>query len=195
MRHTKARHDARIHGLDNLVVAEVGERVEIDFRIQNTGFLDWEPDLGYRFRNVQGWPVLGPAYHQLPERVPAGGVVRSSWSIAVPFDPGIYEAEWQLVQRAAPIGSRFRFGVVVLPSSSAETGLRAAIEAQIARNRGRPGLGSEWPDLRQKLEQEIWHEIKSELREALSDKDGRARASVEAAIRTRWLPLLDYLAW
>ena len=195
MRNTNPRHDVRIDGLNNLVVAEAGERVEIDFRIQNTGFLDWEPDLGYRFRNVQGWPVLGPAYHRLSELVPAGGSLSLSWSIAVPFDPGIYEAEWQFVQRVEPIGSRFWFGVVVLPSGSAETGVRDSIKTQLAKIRNGPGFEREWPDLRQELEHEIWREVKSELRAALSDEEGRARASIEATIRARWLPLLGYLAW
>jgi hypothetical protein len=195
MRHTNPRHDAQIEGLNSLVVAEVGQLVEIGFRIQNTGFLDWDPEMGYRFKNVQGWPVLGPAYHQLPERVLAGGGVRSSWSFKAPFAPGIYEAEWQFVQRSSPIGSRFWFGVVVLPEGSTETGLRAWAETQIARVRGRPGFRSDWPALRRKLEREIWHEVKSELRDALSDEQGRLRGSVEATVRARWLPLLGYLAW
>lgn len=189
------RHDARLEGLSDLVVIESGERAEIRFEIENTGFLDWEPDLGYRLKNVQGWPVLGPAFQRLPEPVPAGSSLLSAWTIVAPHYPGIYEAEWQLVRRSEPIGSRFWFGVVVVPPGSTESGLKERIKDRLDELQTRSGLKQEWPDLRRELEQEIWREVKSELRAALTDKAGRLRASAEAAIRAQWLPLLRYLAW
>ena len=51
------------------------------------------------------------------------------------------------------------------------------------------------PTLRREIEREIWRAVKMDLRSALSDKDGRLRASAEATVRTRWLPLLRHLAW
>jgi hypothetical protein len=189
------RHDARLSSADNLVVAEPGERVEISFEIQNKGFLDWEPDLGYRFKNVQGWPVLGPAYQRLPEPVPADGSWLGALTIVAPRRPGVYEAEWQLVRRAEPIGSRLWFSVVVVPPGSDETGLKGQIEMQLAARRARSGFEQAWPRLRQELEREIWREVESELRAALYDKKSRLGRSIEAAVQAWWMPLPRPLAW
>lgn len=189
------RHDARFEGLSDLLVMEPGDKVEIRFEVENTGFLEWEPDLGYRFKNVRGWPVLGPAFQRLPQRVPAGSALDSSWTIVAPHTPGVYEAKWQLVRRAEPIGSQLWFAVIVVPSGSDETGLTERIETQLARARARQGFEQAWPDLRQEIEQEIWRAVKADLRSALSDEDGRLRASEEATVRAQWLPLLRFLAW
>jgi hypothetical protein len=189
------RHDAEIEPDTNFTVVEPGERAELGFEILNTGFLDWDPDLGYRFRNVQGWPVLGPAYYRLPQTIPSDGSLLLAWDTATPVHPGIYEAEWQLVRRTEPIGPRFRFGVVVVPRGSGATGFKAHIETRLNALRSRAGFERDWPQIRSELEREIWNEVKSELRAALSAENGRASASAEAVIRAQWLPLLRHLAW
>jgi uncharacterized protein YigE (DUF2233 family) len=189
------RHAARFDIPSDVIVTEPGAQVEIAFQAENTGYLDWEPDLGYRFRNVQGWPVLGPAFHRLLQPVAAGGVLDSAWTIIAPRTPGIYEAEWQLVRRAEPIGSRLWFSLVVLPGGSGETGWAERLETRLAQERSSPRFEQKWPELRQELEREIWRAVEAELRGALGDQSGRLRASGEAAIRAQWLRLLRFLAW
>jgi uncharacterized protein YigE (DUF2233 family) len=196
------RHDARVAGPSHFPVVEPGERVEINFEIQNTGFLDWEPDLGYRFKNVQGWPVLGPAYWHLPEPVPAGGSLATSLTVVAPYRPGVYEAEWQLARRAEPIGPRLWFGLVVVPPrglgrkqpGDGEAGLKEQIEAQLTARRARLGFEQEWPALRREIERAIWREVETELRSAWCDENGRAEISIGAMRWAWWAPLLRALA-
>jgi hypothetical protein len=188
------RHDAEFREASSIPVVEPGERVTIGFEIENTGFLNWEPDLGYRFKSVQGWPVLGPAFQRLEEPVPAGSSLASSWTIVAPQRPGVYEAEWQLVRRATPIGPRMWFSVVVVPPGSAEAGSSVQIETILANGRARPGFEQEWPTLRRELEREIWREVESRLRAALSGEDGRI-TTTEAALKAGWLQLPRPLAW
>jgi hypothetical protein len=189
------RHAARLDIADDVWVAEPGERLEIGFEIQNTGFLDWDPDLGYRLKNVQGWPVLGPAYQRLPETVPADDSWRGSLTIVAPRRPGVYEAEWQLVRRAEPIGARLWFGIVVVPPGSSETGLKGQIQTQLTGQRARPEFEQEWPRLRQEIERQVWRGVESRLRTALEDENSQIKASIETAIRAWWAPLLRPLAW
>jgi len=188
------RHDVRFSGPSNIPVVEPGEQVEILFEIQNSGFLDWEPDLGYRFRSVQGWPVLGPAFHRLQQPVPAGSTLASSWAIVAPQRPGVYEAEWQLMRRATPIGPRMWFSVVVVPPSSPDSGMKAQIETRIAERRARSGFEQEWLTLRRELEREIWHEVEAQLRAALSAEGGGITVT-EAAIQAQWMQLPRPLPW
>lgn len=187
-------HDVRYIGLADVPVVELGEHVEIGVEIQNTGFLDWEPDLGYRFQNVQGWPVLGPAYQSLPHRVPAGSTLISSWTIFAPHRPGVYEAQWRLVQRTEPIGPRMKVGVVVLPPGAAETGLKERIEARLTAWRDRSDSDQEWSALSRELEREIWSATEEELRALLSDH-GHFAGAVDDAMLTWWMPRPRPLAW
>jgi hypothetical protein len=189
------RHDARFRTPSQIAIVEPGEPVELEFQVENTGYVDWEPDLGYRFKNVQGWPVLGSPYQRLPRPVSAGGSLISSWTIVAPRHPGVYEVEWQLMHRTEPIGSRLWLGMVVLPVLSDESGFKEKIESRLAKLRYGPGFDQEWRILRQELEQEIRRAVKRELRAALSDETGRVRAPVEAEIRARWMPLIGRLAW
>jgi uncharacterized protein YigE (DUF2233 family) len=163
------RHDAYFTELADISVAEPGQRVRIDFETHNSGYLDWAPELGYRFKNVQGWPMLGPAYQRLPEPVPSGGVLSSSMTIVTPQRPGVYEMEWQLVRRAEPIGSRLSFSLVVVPSGSTENGFKEETELWLAEQRGRSVFEDNWLALRRELEEEIWHEVEAQLRTALDD--------------------------
>jgi hypothetical protein len=187
-------HDAQFSGASSILIVQPGEQIEIGFEIQNTGFLDWEPDLGYRFKSVQGWPVLGPAFQRLEKPVPAGSALSSSWTIVAPQRPGVYEAEWQLVRRATPIGPRLWFSVVVVPPGSAEAGLSAQIETQLATGRAHPGFEQEWPTLRRELEREIWREVETRLRAALSGEDDWI-TTTEAALEAQWMQLPRPLAW
>jgi uncharacterized protein YigE (DUF2233 family) len=189
------RHAARLDIFDDVLAAEPGERVEISFEIQNTGFLDWEPDLGYRLKNVQGWPVVGPAYQRLPATIPADDSWRGSLTIVAPRRPGVYEAEWQLVRRAEPIGARLWFSIVVVPPGSGETGLKERIQTRLTTRRARPGFEQEWPRLRQEIEREIWRAVESELRAALQDENSRFKAPIDTAVRAWWAPLPRPLAW
>jgi hypothetical protein len=188
------RHDAHFSSLPAFPVVEPGERVEIDFEIENTGFLAWEPDLGYRFKNVQGWPMLGPAYQRLPKQVPAGGRLLSSLTVKAPHRPGVYATEWQLVRRAEPVGTRLWFALAVVPSGSAETGLKEQLETQFAEWRSRPGFEQEWSTLRRELERMIWRQVEAELRATIYDQEGRIR-EVEIAIRAWWMPPPRPLPW
>jgi uncharacterized protein YigE (DUF2233 family) len=188
------RHDARFRSPVNFPVVEPGERVAIDFEIHNTGFLDWEPDLGYRFKNVQGWPVLGPAYQRLPKPIPAGRVLLSSLTINAPQRPGVYKAEWQLVRRAELIGPRQWFGVVVVPADGNGTALRAQIESRLAAWRSGPGFEREWPAVRQELERMIWREVENELRAALYGEESHG-TQMGATMGLWWMPLPRPLPW
>lgn len=192
---TVPRHDARFHNISGFPVVEPGEHVEVVFEIENTGFLDWEPDLGYRLRNVQGWPILGPAFQRLSRLVQSGDTLESTLTIVAPYHPGVYEAEWQLVHRSEPIGSRMHLGIVVVPTDSAATGFTRHIESQLDSARSHTRFEQTWPALRRKLEREIWSQVAAELRAALVDEDGRPRAAVEAIIRQQWMPPLRHLAW
>ena len=189
------RHDARFTGSSACLVVQPGERVEVNTQIQNTGFLDWQPDLGYRFKNVQGWPAVGPAYQRLPEPVLAGGLLTASLNIVAPQSPGLYETEWQLVHQAEPIGSRLWMAVAVVPAGSAETGLTEQIESRLAACSNRPGSENEWPALRQEIEREILEAVESELSTALSAEDDRPITLFEAIMRTWWMPLIQRLPW
>lgn len=193
--HPVPRHDARFTSPVDFPVVEPGERIAIDFEIENTGFLDWEPDLGYRFKNVQGWPVLGPAYQRLLQPVPAGSALSSSLTIIAPYRPGVYEAEWQLVRRADPIGPRLWFGVVVVPPDSADNGVKEQIETQLAGQRARSQFEREWPTLRPKLEQAIWREVENQLRAALDDTHGQINIGFSTRNAAWWMPLLRPLPW
>lgn len=188
------RHDARFVGLSSFPVVEPGERVEIDFVIQNTGFLDWEPDLGYRFKNVQGWPVLGPAYQRLPGSVPAGNSLVSSLTVVAPRRPGAYEAEWQLTRRAESIGPRLWFALVVVPPGGGGASLKEQIKGQLTGRQARPGFEREWPSLRREFERAIWREVETQLRATLCGQNGEVEVPVGAMTWAWWVLLLRPLA-
>ena len=189
------RHGARFRNLSGVPVVEPGERVEIAYRIENQGYLDWEPDLGYRLKNVQGWPVLGPAYERLASVVQGGDALESTLEFVAPYLPGVYEAEWQFVRRSEPIGSRMHFGIVVVPPGSGATGFTRHIKSRLDSALSRTEFEQAWPALRQTLDREIWSEVAAELRTILVDADGRPKAAVEAHIRQHWMPPLRHLAW
>jgi hypothetical protein len=189
------RHDARFIGSSACLVVQPGERVEVSTQIQNTGFLDWQPDLGYRFKNVQGWPAVGPAYQRLAESVSAGGMLTASLNIVAPQSPGIYETEWQLVHQAEPIGSRLWMAVAVVPAGSAETGLIEQIESRLAECSNHPGSENEWPALRQEIERELLHAVESEPGAVSSIEDDKPITLFEAIMRTWWMPLIQRLPW
>lgn len=188
-------HDAHLDSPAQFPVVEPGEQVEIDFKIENTGFLDWEPGIGYRFKSVQGWPVLGAAFQRLPRPVPAGESLLSSITVHAPYRPGVYEAEWQLVHRAEPIGPRLWFAVVVLPVEGARGGLRRQVETLLARQRRLPRFEQEWPVLRQEIERAIWREVEAELRAAHGGANGPIIVPATAVNRAWWMPLLQRLPW
>jgi uncharacterized protein YigE (DUF2233 family) len=189
------RHDARFRERANVFVVEPNDRFAIALEIQNTGFLDWQPELGYRFKNVKGWPVIGPGYRRLPSPVSANGSLHMSWSFDAPHYPGVYRVEWQLMHRAEPIGTRLSLDIVVVPPDSTETGFKAAVQGRLAEQLSRPGFEQEWPSLRRELEQEIWRQVESDLRAALTDGDGRLNMYLEATIREQWMPPLRPLSW
>lgn len=189
------RHDARFLNLSGVPIVEPGELVEIVYRIENLGYLDWEPDLGYRLKNVQGWPVLGPAYQRLASVVEGGDTLESTVAFVAPQLPGVYEAEWQFVRRSEPIGSRLHFGLVVVPLGSDATGFTRHIESRLGSALSRAQFEQAWPALGQTLEREIWSEVAAELRAAMIDESGRPRAAIEAQIRQQWMPPLRHLAW
>lgn len=188
-------HDARYTRLPNFPVAEPGERVEVQFEIQNTGFLDWAPDLGYRLQNVQGWPLLGPAYHKLSVPVPAGGSVVPSLVITAPQRPGVYEAAWQMTRRAEAIGPRVWFGLIVVPPQPAGAPLQERLQAQLDSQRARPGFLQDWPALRQMLEATIQHETKTTLRQTWRDAEAPPYLPTVSALWTWWAPLLQSLPY
>jgi hypothetical protein len=156
--------------------------------------LDWEPDLSYRFKNVQGWPALGPAYQRLGEPVPAGASLATSLRIVAPHRPGVYEAEWQLTHRTEFIGPRMWLGLVVLPPGSAESDLKEQLENRLAAWRARPGPEQEWQTLRAELEQVIWREVEVQLRAAWCNGGGDAGMSGGTTKWSWWVPLLKALA-
>ena len=189
------RHDAHFSNLSGVRIVEPGEHVEIVYRIENQGYLDWEPDLGYRLRNVQGWPIFGPAYQRLASAVQGGDELESTLTFVAPYLPGVYEAEWQFVRRSEPIGSRMQVGLVVVPSGSDATGFTRFIKSRLDSALSRREFEQAWPALRETLDREIWSQVAAELRTALVDDDGRPRTAVETYIRQQWMPPLRHLAW
>jgi len=187
------RHAAYWQTQSSFFVAEPGQRVEITFEISNTGFLDWEPDLGYRLKNAQGWPVVGPAYARLPDSVPAGGSLRSGLTVVAPHTPGVYEVQWQLVRRAEPIGERLWFALVVL-SAGHETGLSEQVQDYLQRH-APIDRQDEWPLVRRELERMLVRAIKTQLYTTLDDAGGWTETPIEAAARVWWLAQRLPFAW
>jgi hypothetical protein len=194
-RSPRARHDARVLDASRLTVAEPGEVFEVTFEIENTGFLDWEPDLGYRFKNVQGWPVIEPAYQRLPQPVPAGTTAQVRLNFVAPQHPGIYEAEWQLAYQTDAMGSRLWFAVVVVPAGSGATGFRQRVASQLVRWHAQAGFEQRWPDLRSELGWEICRQTEAELRKAIRATENDPRLSVASAVPTWWEPLCGPFGW
>jgi hypothetical protein len=189
------RHDARLSASTPIPVVEPGARVTLPFEIENTGFLEWEPDLGYRFKNVRGWPVVGSAYERLPEPVPAGGSLPISFTVVAPHRPGVYEVDWQLVRRTEAIGPSLWFGMVVLPPDGAKDGFREEIEALVERWRSRSTFQAEWTAHRQELETAICNRMVAILREATGDEVGLLSTPLETAIPAWWEPACRPLSW
>jgi hypothetical protein len=189
---TTPRHDARFTGPATVPVAEPGARVEIPFEIHNTGYLDWEPDLGYRFKNVQGWPVLGSAYERLPEAVPSGATLSHSLVLVAPRTPGVYESEWQLTRRAEPVGSRLWFPLIVIPPGL--EALAEPIEAQLLRWQRLSNPAAEWPRLRDDLDRQIWQAAEVQIRQLAYDSIQGSRLPAEAYL-PGWWPAQRPFAW
>jgi hypothetical protein len=188
-------HDARYTRLPNFPIAEPGERVNVQFEVQNTGFLDWRSDLGYHLQNVQGWPLLGPAYQELPTPVPAGASVIPSLVITAPQRPGVYEAAWQLTRRAEAIGPRVWFGLIVVPPQSTGTPLKEQLQAQLDSQRNRPGFPQEWPALRRTVEEAIQREIKTTLHQTWRDVEAQPYLPGASTLWSWWVPLLQSLPY
>ena len=182
------RHAAQWQALDRFIVAEPGQQVEIGFELFNTGHLDWEPDLGYRLKNVQGWPVVEPAFARLPLVVPADGSIVSSLNVVAPWTPGVYELQWQLVRRAESIGGRLWFALIVVPPGGDETGLVTRIQGHIDREH-------EWPQLRRQLEHALRQDARARWYAQLDDGGGWTEKAIEAAPDTWWLLQQVPLAW
>jgi hypothetical protein len=178
------RHDARVTSTPDILVVTPGQWFQVGFEIENSGFLAWEPDMGYRFKNVQGWPMLGPAFQRLPDPTAAGDALLFSLDVVAPQRPGVFEAQWQLVRRAEPIGPRLWFGVVVVPPEMADSAWASQLETRLAQQRARRDFQQRWPGLRQEVEGEIFSQVKTTLLAALEDEDPGLGAPW-------WLPYLQ----
>jgi exopolysaccharide biosynthesis protein len=188
------RHDMRLISSPNFFIVEPGEPIEVPFEIQNSGFLDWEPDLGYRFKNVQGWPVVGPAYQRLTDPVPAGDTLASSWQMVAPGRPGAYATEWQLAYGTDAIGPSLWYSLIVLPSGSTQGQLRTEIKNDLAVFKDSAELEANWATLRSKLERKIWQQIETELPLAWDQKDGELAIPATTSW-SWWMPLNRPLAY
>ncbi len=168
------RHDAVLVSRPRFPVLAPGERAQVYLELENTGFLAWDPNLGYRFRNVRGWPLIGPAVQPLPSPAPIkpGEAALLPLTVVAPTRPGVYDLTWQLLYHWQPIGPPLDLSLVVAPPGPDGVALQAQIARRIEENWESDRFQRDWPGLRQEIEVLIQDQLEQHLRNSLCHPQG-----------------------
>jgi len=127
----RARHDAALTQPPALQIVETQAVAAVELAVTNTGFLNWQPELGYGLRRVEGGSVIDRDFKWLPLATAPGEVSRLFLNVRAGSRPGVYESIWQMSWRGQEdFGQSAAVRVIVVPRG--EDRLRAEVHSILA---------------------------------------------------------------